>query len=342
MTRKLYRDDDPKVLDAVTKNMLKCIKGMDSTTIISVLQMNSVLISMLLQFFGMANFHDSHAQVKSYILNEFKQTQANEHGNYIEKALHERESNIYEGRDTVLASADGKQYIVAQLMDILFGGTETTAKSLEWMVLYLVKYPEYQEQMFTEISSLTGDNERPINVTDKSKAHFCNSFLDEVLRHSPFATIIPGHMTLKDEQVDGHEIPKRTQVYILIHITATKKLNLSLQTISMLIQVFCYGYGIMHDPVIYSEPMKFHPGRFLDKDGVYTKDPHLVMFGLGHRRCPGEMMGRNEYFLMTTRIVQNFKLSASNPDQIDTTDAIPGVVFSPKPFHFCAELRSKI
>ncbi len=98
----------------------------------------------------------------------------------------------------------------------------------------------------------------------------------------------------------------------------------------------------MHDPEIYPEPMKFDPGRFLDKDGVYTKDPHLVMFGLGHRRCPGETMGRNEYFLMTTRIVQNLKVSASNPDQIDITDAIPGVVFSPKPFNFNVEPRSKM
>ncbi len=214
MTRKLYRDDDQNVLDAVTKNMLKCIEGMDSTTVRSILQMNSVLISKLLQFLGMANFLDSNAQVKSYILNEFKQTEANEHGNYIEKALYERESNVNEGRDTLLASEDGKHYIVAQLMDILFGGTETTAKSLEWIVLYLVRYPEFQEQIFKEISSLTGDNERPINVTDKSNAHFCNSFFDEVLRHSAFATVIPGHMTLKEEQVDGYEIPKGTQVDI--------------------------------------------------------------------------------------------------------------------------------
>jgi len=40
---------------------------------------------------------------------------------------------------------------------------------------------------------------------------------------------------------------------------------------------------------------KFYPERFLDSNGSFKKDlGHTFFFGLGKRKCPGEVLGRAE------------------------------------------------
>ncbi|NER52843.1 MAG: cytochrome P450, partial [Symploca sp. SIO1A3] len=44
-----------------------------------------------------------------------------------------------------------------------------------------------------------------------------------------------------------------------------------------------FNYGINNDPEYFPEPETFKPERFLNKEGVYCKDEHLVFFGVGKR-----------------------------------------------------------
>ncbi len=212
VTKKEERPDDEEKLKKIHTYMLQCVDGMSFTTVKSILQMNILFFPRILQYFGLDNFLDANIKVRKYLLEELDQSEPNEQGNYIEKALSERDSDIKEGKNSVFASVDGKLYILAQIFDLLFGGTETTAGSMEWMMYYLAQYPEYQEKMYKEIRALTGDNKRPVYLTDKAEAHYCCAFFDEVVRHSYFMSMIPGHITLQDEEIDGFKLPTGTQV----------------------------------------------------------------------------------------------------------------------------------
>lgn len=92
-------------------------------------------------------------------------------------------------------------------------GTDTTATALEWCVLYLLKYPEEQEKIFSEVSRITVGNRRRVTLEDRPEAHYTNAFIDEVFRHCPEGTIPPPHKTLADVTFRGKFIPKDTQVH---------------------------------------------------------------------------------------------------------------------------------
>ncbi len=69
-----------------------------------------------------------------------------------------------------------------------------------------------------------------------------------------------------------------------------------------------FGYAINHDGRKFSDPDVFRPERFLDEDGRYAKrDDAVLSFGVGKRRCPGEVLAQAELFLFLAAVVQNFR-----------------------------------
>ncbi len=96
------------------------------------------------------------------------------------------------------------------------------------------------------------------------------------------AALPPPHKTLRDVVFRGRRIPKDTQVAYL-------------------------GYAMNHDGRKFSDPDVFNPERFLDSGGRFRRSEHLFNFGLGKRRCPGEVLGSAEVFMFVASIVQNFR-----------------------------------
>ncbi len=106
--------------------------------------------------------------------------------------------------------------------------------------------------------------------------------------------------------------------------------------------MFCYIHGVFQDKAIFPEPNKFNPDRFIDENGIYNRDPRLVLFGVGRRRCPGELMARNENFLFTARIVQNFKVYTERPENPSDIAIEPsGPAFVPVDANFYVKPREE-
>ncbi len=84
---------------------------------------------------------------------------------------------------------------------------------MEWITLYLVRFPHVQEKIFEEVASLTAENSRRISLGDKPEAHYFQAFLEELARHCPMGFIAPPHKTLNDTVIQGKKIPKDTQVF---------------------------------------------------------------------------------------------------------------------------------
>ena len=164
-------------------------------------------------------------------------------------------------------------------------GMETTSSQLEWIIYYMAKYPSIQEKLIGEIDSLLPTACMP-SFSDRTKLHYTEAVVNEALRIS---TIVPFglfHSALEDTEIAGYNIPKDTLVIG----------NL---------------YAVNNDPNVWESPHEFRPERFITEDGRFHAGENPVYaFGVGNRSCIGEGLARNQLFLFTTRIFQNFRVKA--------------------------------
>ena len=80
----------------------------------------------------------------------------------------------------------------------------------------------------------------------------------------------------------------------------------------------------------FSNPEKFYPERFIDATtGEVIRDEKVILFGVGKRRCPGELLAKAKLLPFLASMVQRFRFEADGP--IDFTP-VPGIIFCPTPY----------
>ncbi len=93
------------------------------------------------------------------------------------------------------------------------------------------------------------------------------------------------HLVTEDTVFKGYKFPKGTQVY-------------------------GYHGGIHKTPKVFPDPETFKPERFVDKDGKFQFHEHICYFGIGRRRCIGEILAKAEQYLFFVQLIQRFKMRA--------------------------------
>uniref|UniRef100_A0A673CGV3 Uncharacterized protein n=1 Tax=Sphaeramia orbicularis TaxID=375764 RepID=A0A673CGV3_9TELE len=198
----------------------------------------------------------------------------------------------------------------------LFGaGTETTATTFRWILLFMIKYPKIQDQIQEEISRVVGS--RKLQYEDRNNLPFTNAVIHESQR---LASILPTSVprrTSKDVTFQGYFIEKGTVVIPLLA-------------------------SVLHDETEWEKPHSFHPAHFLDKDGKFVKRDAFMPFSAGRRVCLGEGLARMELFLFFATLLQNFRLTPPPGVSEDDLDLTPQVLapLSPRPYKLCVVPRT--
>ncbi|CAO2612388.1 Cytochrome P450 4F3 [Lemmus lemmus] len=178
--------------------------------------------------------------------------------------------------DVLLLSKDehGKalsdEDIRAEADTFMFGGHDTTASGLSWVLYNLARHPEYQERCRQEVRELLRDREpEEIEWDDLAQLPFLTMCIKESLRLHPPVTAISRCCTQDIVLPDGRVIPKGVICRISI-------------------------FGTHHNPTVWPDPEVYNPFRF-DADSSKGRPPlAFIPFSAGPRNCIGQTFALSE------------------------------------------------
>lgn len=199
-----------------------------------------------------------------------------------------------------------KNQMPITLFDLLVAGSDTSATTISWLLLYILHNNELEAKLHFEIDAVIGRNRAP-SLEDRSNMPYTEATILEALRIATVAPLGIPRSVPRDVIFRGYWIPKDT--------TIITNLNSS-----------------MMDPQIWREPETFRPDRFLSPDRKTVEIPkEFIPFSLGSRSCLGETLAKMEMFLFLTSILQRFKLSPSG-SELPVIKGTLGVVYNPDPY----------
>lgn len=172
--------------------------------------------------------------------------------------------------------------VKAFTQDLLAGGTESSAVTVEWAISELLKKPEIFNKATEELDRVIGQN-RWVQEKDIPSLPYIESIVKETMRLHPVAPMLVPRLSRKDCKVAGYDIQKGTRV---------------------LVNVWTIG----RDPELWEKPNEFCPERFIGKDiDVKGHDFELLPFGAGRRMCPGYSLGLKVIQASLANLLHGFK-----------------------------------
>lgn len=154
---------------------------------------------------------------------------------------------------------------IAFLAGVMYGaGSDTTSDAIATFIMTMVNHPEQQRLAQEEIDRVVGRDRLP-TFEDQQDLVYVSALVKEVQRWRPVIAGGLAHATTKDDVYLGYFIPKGTTI-------------------------IPNAWAIHHDPLVYPEPEKFKPERFIKDNqlvGVPQSDRGHFGFGYGRRICPG-------------------------------------------------------
>ncbi|XP_071999893.1 cytochrome P450 2K1-like [Engystomops pustulosus] len=202
--------------------------------------------------------------------------------------------------------------LIALVENLFTAGMETTSTSLRWGLLLIMKYPEIQKKVHSEIESVIGSAQPQIE--HRKQMPYTDAVIHEIQR---FGDIVPGsapHITSQDVIFRGYSIPKGTVVIPLLH-------------------------SVLREEEYFKKPYEFYPEHFLDSEGKLKKTEAFIPFSIGKRSCAGETLAKMELFLFFTTLLQNFTFKAPPGAVLDLDPALASTN-GPKSYELCAVPRS--
>ncbi|XP_029939433.1 cytochrome P450 2J6-like [Salarias fasciatus] len=202
--------------------------------------------------------------------------------------------------------------LCACVLDLFGAGTETTATTLNWGLLYMIYYPDIQEKVQAEIDAVVGSSRQPA-MSDRENLPYTDAVVHEVQRMGNIIPLNVIHMATKDTTLDKYTIPKGTMIIPTLN-------------------------SVLHDESFWETPHSFNPQHFLDEDGKFRKREAFLPFSTGKRMCLGEPLAKMELFLFFTALLQRFTFSPP-PGEKPSLEYTLGATRCPKPYRLCAVPR---
>ncbi|CAH8392692.1 unnamed protein product [Eruca vesicaria subsp. sativa] len=168
--------------------------------------------------------------------------------------------------------------IKAFLVELFFGGIDTSVNSVQWTMVEIINNPVIAERLREEIDSVVGKS-RLIQERDLPNLPYLQAVIKEALRLHPPVPIIPRGFN-QGCTVGGYFVPEKTKLLVNV-------------------------YAVMRDPNVWQNPLEFKPERFLtclssgQEEERKRQALKYLPFGSGRRGCPASSLA---YMIVGTTI----------------------------------------
>ncbi|CAK5083546.1 unnamed protein product [Meloidogyne enterolobii] len=188
--------------------------------------------------------------------------------------------------------------------DLFIAGQETTAKTLGFLVLYLLLDQRVQKKLHEELDNLREEKikngfDANFTMSDRTRLPYLNAVINETQRLANLLPINLAHRTMSDANI-------------------LNKFNLKKGT-PIVPQICC----------IFPRPYRFEPERFLDDQGMLKRVEQLIPFGIGKRICMGESLARMEIFLFASNFFSHFEVLPVDPLNPPSSEKRRGLTVAP-------------
>lgn len=192
----------------------------------------------------------------------------------------------------------GELNLANVLVDLFIAGADTTSVTMNWAMLYMVLNPDVQTKVRQELDANIGTHKKA-KMSDKIQTPYTEAVLHEIQRKGNILPMSVFHCTTRDQyvKIDKFQVPPKTAIIPLIG-------------------------DIMHDPEYFPNPTKFDPERYLkktspDDPGHFQAHPRVIPFGIGKRRCLGEVLARTSLYKFFTALIQKYEISSGQSQPIE-------------------------
>ncbi|KAI0593008.1 cytochrome P450 [Biscogniauxia sp. FL1348] len=187
--------------------------------------------------------------------------------------------------------------IWSEALFLIPAGGDTTAAAMSALFFYLSRDPERYRKLADEIRTTFSSGSDICGGPKLSGCQYLRACIDETLRISPPVNGTLWRELAADDDgtkpfiVDGHVIPKGTQVGVNI-------------------------YTLHHNPEYFPDPYAFNPERWLEGDEEEKKrmKDAFAPFQIGYRGCAGKPMAYLETSLVLAKVLWYFDFERSPGD----------------------------
>ncbi|CAH9144423.1 unnamed protein product [Cuscuta epithymum] len=174
-------------------------------------------------------------------------------------------------------------HLKALLMDMVTGGTDTTANTSEFAMAEIMKKPDVLRKLHEELDTIVGKDHK----VEESHIHqlpYLSAVMKETLRLHPVLPLLVPHSPSKNCIVGGYTVPQGARVFVNV-------------------------WAIHRDSSVWENPLEFKPERFLDNkawDYYSAKNFDYFPFGSGRRNCAGIASAERMFMYTLASVIHSF------------------------------------
>lgn len=183
-------------------------------------------------------------------------------------------------RDEETGQGLSPKQIRDEVITFLLAGHETTSNALTWTFYLLSEHPEIRRKVIEEVRSNIPSSGN-ISIADLEKLSLTGRVLQESLRLYPPAWIIE-RTAISDDIIGETKIAAGSLVSICT-------------------------YAVHHSPILWDDPEKFDPDRFLPENEAKRHNFAYIPFGGGPRICIGNNFAFTEAMMILATVLREYE-----------------------------------
>ncbi|XP_047959691.1 cytochrome P450 71D10-like [Salvia hispanica] len=178
-------------------------------------------------------------------------------------------------------------HVKAVLQDILLGGTDTSASTIEWAMSELMRNPSKLNKAQQEIRNVFHKVGSYVDEDKFDELKYLRLIIKETLRLHPPVPLV-AKLNSERCEINGYEIPAKTRVLV-------------------------NAWALGRDPEHWNDPEKFIPERFEESSVGYNgSNLEYIPFGAGRRICAGILLAQADIELPLAMLLYHFDWKMPN------------------------------